>query len=50
MTLDDLKATIVVKLDEMEFLDILGLTIEDLVAKFGEEIEENREEFEQALE
>jgi len=49
MQLDDLKACIVAQLDETELLDILGLTINDLVELLEEEICESREELERAV-
>lgn len=41
---DELKDLIAHKLDVLEFLDIIGYDITDLVEKLGEEIEEYREE------
>ena len=41
---DELKDLISHKLDVLEFLDIIGYDITDLVEKLEEEIEEHREE------
>lgn len=41
---DDLKHLITAKLDVLEFLDILGLDLHDIIDKFEEEIEESKEE------
>jgi hypothetical protein len=41
---DELKDLIVAKLDVIEFLDILGYDLADIVDKFEEEIEEYRQE------
>jgi hypothetical protein len=38
--MDELKALIIAKLDVMEFLDLLGLDLSDLVGLLEEEIEE----------
>ena len=46
---EELKALIVAKLDEMELLDLLGLTIHDLVDILEEQIEEAKQEFQSAL-
>lgn len=40
---DDLKYLIAAKLDVLEFLDILGLDLEDIIDKFEEEIENEKE-------
>ena len=40
----ELHDLIAAKLDVMEFLDILGLELEDILDKFNEEIDENRED------
>jgi hypothetical protein len=42
MTLDELKALIASKLDVVEFLDILGWTMFDLVEALEDEIIENK--------
>jgi hypothetical protein len=41
---DELKELIAVKLDVVEFLDLLGLELADIVDKFEDEIDENKEE------
>ena len=46
--LEELKAKIVSCMDELQFLDFLGLDISDLVEVFEERIDEQREEFERA--
>ena len=46
--LDDLKDDIAVKLDVIEFLDILGLELVDILDKFDDEILENKEELKRA--
>ncbi len=46
--IDELKALIVAKLDVMEFLDILGMDVSDLVEILEEEIEENYSAFRRA--
>jgi len=45
---DELKDLIVAKLDVIEFLDILGYDLADIVDKFGEEIEEYQQELRSA--
>ena len=45
---DELKELIAVKLDVVEFLDILGLELVDIVDKFEDEIETFSFELEQA--
>jgi hypothetical protein len=47
-TMDELKALIVAKLDVLEFLDILGYDVADLVEVLEDEIEENQQELERA--
>lgn len=49
MNLEELKALIVAKLDVLEFLDILGYELSDLVEVLEEEIEEQHEELERAV-
>lgn len=41
--LDELKDLIIHNLDVMEFLDILGVELADIIDKFEEEIEEHKE-------
>lgn len=41
MSVDDLKVLIASKLDVMEFMDIIGYDLCDLVELMGDEIEEN---------
>lgn len=41
---DELKILIPAKLDVMEFLDIIGYDLADLVEVLGDEIEEHRQE------
>jgi len=41
---DELQDLIAAKLDVVEFLDILGLELGDILDKFEDEIEEYREE------
>lgn len=41
---DELYDLIAAKLDVVEFLDILGMELPDILEKFEEEIEEYREE------
>lgn len=48
MTLDDLKAHITIKLDVIEFLDILGFTMGDLVEALEDEIQEHEDELKRA--
>lgn len=45
---DDLKDDIAAKLDVIEFMDILGLELVDILDKFDDEIEENKEELKRA--
>jgi len=42
--LEELKALIVSKMDELELLDILGIDMDELVNLLEEQIEENRQE------
>jgi hypothetical protein len=49
MNIEELKALIVARLDVFEFLDILGFEMDDLVEALEEEIENNQEQFEQAV-
>jgi len=46
--MDELKAKIIACMDELTFLDLLGLDIADLVEKYEDEIEQERERFERA--
>lgn len=46
--LEELKAKIIACMDEVTFLDMLGLDISDLVEKYEDEIEQERERFERA--
>ncbi len=48
-SIEELKALIVANLDVMEFLDILGYELSDLVDAFEDEIEEQHSEFERAV-
>jgi hypothetical protein len=48
MELEELKIEITHKLDVLEFLDILGYDVADLVEVLEDEIETNREELERA--
>lgn len=41
--MDELKELIPAKLDVQEFLDILGLDLYDIIDKFEDEIEENKQ-------
>lgn len=43
-TYDDLKDLIIAKLDVLEFLDIIGYELADLVEVLEDEIEENQQE------
>lgn len=45
---DDLKDLIAHKLDVLEFLDILGMDMCDIIDKFNDEIEEYKQELRQA--
>lgn len=45
---DDLKYRIVAQLDVLEFLDIIGYDLADLVEILEDEIEENKSELERA--
>lgn len=47
---DELKDLIVAKLDITQFLDILGYDLADIIDKFGDEIEEHRQELVSACE
>lgn len=47
--LTELKEQIVVQLDVLEFLDILGLELPDIIDKFDEEIEESKSQLISAL-
>ncbi len=46
--LEELKAKILSCMDELQILDFLGLDIADLVEKYEDEIEQERERFERA--
>jgi hypothetical protein len=46
--MDNLKELIVAKLDVLEFLDIIGYELADLVEVLEDEIEENKTELERA--
>jgi hypothetical protein len=48
MDIQSLKELIAAKLDVMEFLDIIGYSMYELVDVLEEEIEENSEELERA--
>ena len=48
--IDDLKYLIAAKLDVLEFLDIIGYDLSDLVEVLEEEIEENEAELRRACE
>lgn len=45
LTLVELKEKIIEQVDEVDFIDFLGLTTEDLVAAFSDVIEENPDKF-----
>lgn len=45
LTIPELKEKIIEQVDEVDFIDFLGLTTEDLVQAFSDEIEENPEKF-----
>ena len=45
LTLVELKEKIIEQVDEVDFIDFLGLTTEDLVSAFSDVIEENPEKF-----
>ena len=45
LTLVELKEKIIEQVDELDFIDFLGLTTEDLVSAFSDVIEENPEKF-----
>lgn len=49
MNLAELKFTITKKMDELELLDILGITIHELVDLLEEQIAENKTELTEAL-
>ena len=49
MTLDELKFAITKQLDELELLDILGITIHELVDLLEEQIAENKTELTEAV-
>ncbi len=49
MILDNLKTEIAKKLDVLEFLDIIGFTMEELVEALEEQIEANADELQRAL-
>jgi hypothetical protein len=49
MTLEELKDLIIHNLDIAEFLDILGLTLSDIVDKFDDEIEESFDDLVKAV-
>lgn len=44
-TIPELKEKIIEQVDELDFIDFLALTTEDLVQAFSDEIEENPEKF-----
>lgn len=46
--IEGLKVRIVSALDVMEFLDILGYELADILDKFDEELEENYTQFDRA--
>lgn len=50
MQIDELKLLIASKLDVMEFLDIIGFTIYDLVEVLDDEVKENYQELVRACE
>ncbi len=47
--MNDLKALIAAKMDVTQFLDFLGLELDDILDKFDEEIEEEQDRFNEAL-
>jgi hypothetical protein len=49
-TLDEIKELIAQRVDEVDFIDILGLTTEDLVNAFQNEIEDKLDKFIKVLE
>jgi hypothetical protein len=50
LTLTELKEKIVEQVDEVDLLELLNLTTEDLVNAFEDRIEDNMEKIEQDLE
>ena len=44
MHTDELKDLIIAKLDVSEFLDILGYELSDIIDKFGDELEDHKQE------
>lgn len=49
MTLSDIKAALI-KMDEITVMEVLGITSEDLVERFGDFIELHADELEEDLE
>lgn len=49
LTIPELKEKIIEQVDEVDFIDFLGLTTEDLVQAFSDEIEEFPEKFYELL-
>lgn len=47
--IEELKTLIIHKLDVLEFLDILGMDLSDLVEVLEEQIVEQKEEFQRAV-
>jgi hypothetical protein len=45
LTLQELKEKIAEQIDEVDFVDLLGLTTEDLIEAFSDKIEDNIEKF-----
>lgn len=50
MNVDELKQLIIYNLDVVNFLDIIGIAIEDLVEIFEDEIQQNFEALSSAVE
>jgi hypothetical protein len=50
LTLQELKEKIVEQVDEVDFVDLLGLTTEDLLEAFSDKVEENINKFIEILE
>jgi hypothetical protein len=50
LTLNELKEKLVEQVDEVDLIDILGLTTEDIVNSFSDLIEENADRLIQELE
>lgn len=46
---EELKDKIIASMDELSFLDVLGLDISDLVEHFSDQIDANIEEFERLV-